>query len=202
VLDQSRIALEEYFGRDKIITDYVQGFVEGFDTRDGASPACLAVVRDFYEKGYRLIIAPGGYSECLQQSHNNLTDLHILRVGESSGVDLSLNPFANFSRLSTAFVRIWEARFASGIIAGAYTRTGRICFIVGFRNRLSVRDTLALHLGASITRPGVKTYFMTAGGFDNSTLAKIASETLIEKYNCDVLIGVRGFFVLQLIISR
>lgn len=176
-----------------MITDYVDNFAANFDnSTDGSpSPACLATVKEFYQKGYRLVIAPGGYSACLEQAHQNYSDLYLLRIGESAGVDLSKPRFANYSRLSTAFVRIWEGRYASGIIAGAYTKTGRICFIVGFDNRLSVRDTLALHLGASLVRPDVETYFMTAGGFDNSTLARIASETLITKYNCDVLIGVR-----------
>jgi hypothetical protein len=123
--DLARVAVQNRFGRRRLITDYVPGV--GLD-EDFTRPSqdCKDVIDHLYKNGYRLVMAPSLFTFCLRWAHDAYTDLHLLLVGGF------LSDANKFPRMSTGIIRDWESRYLSGVLAGAATKTNKIGYVAPF----------------------------------------------------------------------
>jgi basic membrane lipoprotein Med (substrate-binding protein (PBP1-ABC) superfamily) len=179
--------MQKYFG-GSVVSDYVPLVAEDISDPDGsfrASDDCIDVVQALHSRGYRLIIAPSRFTACIQLAHDIIQDekFYFTILGGPQP--------RRFDRISSGFVRDWEARYTSGIIAGAYSSSGKIGYITGFNSANHARLVFATYLGARLSRPDVKFYVMDSNSFDNSTRQLAAAKTLLEEVGCDILITVR-----------
>lgn len=144
--DQGRISLQNYFGRRKVLTTYVPSVPFDVDfTKPSAE--CKGVVTDLRNRGYRLLIAPSLFTYCFRWAHDQYADMYFL-------LDSGPQP-PQYTRISSGTIRDYEARYTSGIIAGAMTQTGRVGFIAPFNERrrafyfADYRFPISIHLRLS-----------------------------------------------------
>ena len=71
-------------------------------------------------------------------------------------LNCSLNTVHKYIR--TYYTRLYEAKFLSGMIAGAMTGTGNIGYIADYPIFGTIANINAFALGANMTRPGTKVY--------------------------------------------
>lgn len=178
--------MQKYFG-GRVVSDYIPLVKEDTTFPNGTvleTQDCRDVMYSLRSRGYRLVIAPSRFTACLQWAHDSLpSDMYYL---------LLAGPTARrFSRISSGFTRDWEARYTSGVLAGAYTVSGKVGYITGFNNANHARSVMATYLGARKSRPDVQFVVMDSNSFDNTTLQMAAAKILIEEQGCDVLVTVR-----------
>jgi basic membrane protein A and related proteins len=133
--DQGRQALEQHFG-DRIQTTFVENVPEG--------PEAERVIRDFAQQGYDLVVTTSfGFMDptlTVAEQFPNTWFVHV------SGYRTAAN-------VSTIFGRIYQARYLSGMAAGAATESNVIGYVAAFPIPEVIRGINAFTLGVREVNP-------------------------------------------------
>lgn len=110
-------------GRDRVMTDYIQESITDVNFTI-PSDQCKSAVNSFAAAGYKLIVAPSLFSNCMQWAHSNYDGIYLLLLGNLSPTVAARNP-----RLAQGFPRLHEGRYTAGIVAASFSKTGKIGFV-------------------------------------------------------------------------
>lgn len=133
--DQGRLAVEEIEG---VETTYIENVPEG--------PDAERVIRDFAQKGYKVIFTTSfGFMDPTINVAAEFPDVQFVHI---SGYKTAPN-------VSTVFGAMEEARYLSGMVAGAATETGVLGYVAAFPIPEVIRGINAFALGAQSVNPDV-----------------------------------------------
>lgn len=159
--DQGRLALEQEFG-DKVETAYVENIPEG--------PEAERVIRDFAQKGYKLIITTSfGFMDPTITVASEFPDTWFVHV---SGYKTAAN-------VSTVFGRMEQARYLSGLVAGAATESNILGYVAAFPIPEVVRGINAFTLGVREVNPEAEVRVVWTNTWFDPPKEKEAAEALL-----------------------
>ena len=94
--------------------------------------------------------------------------------------------FHDTKNVSTYFGRIYQARYLSGMVAGAMTKNNSLGYVAAYRIPEVVRGINAYTLGAQAVNPNVKVKVVWTKTWFDPTKEKEAAKSLLET-GCDVI---------------
>lgn len=160
--DQGRLGLEEEFG-DKVETAYIENVPEG--------PEAERVIRDFAQKGYNLIITTSfGFMDPTITVAQEFPETWFVHI---SGYKTAPN-------VSTAFGRIYQPRYLSGLVAGAATKTNTIGYVAAFPIPEVVRGINAFTRGVREVNPEAEVRVVWTNTWFGPPEEKEAAEALLS----------------------
>jgi basic membrane lipoprotein Med (substrate-binding protein (PBP1-ABC) superfamily) len=113
----------QIIGRDRVVTDYIPESITDVNFTI-PSDQCKAAVSQYVTQGYKMIVAPALFSSCLQWAHATYSQMYFLLMGSLSTSASARNP-----RIAHGFPRMHEARYLTGLIAAAYTKTKKVGYV-------------------------------------------------------------------------
>lgn len=168
-----RLHIEDAFGRQIETSAHVV-----YDYEDGAEKT----LRDVCENGTDIVfvVTPQLVRACVKVAAD-YSNVHILNC--------SLNSSHNTIR--TYYARMYEAKFLTGVIAGAMCKNDRLGYVAGYPIYGSVANINAFALGARMTNPRVKVYvawssvknFDIEGYFKENEISYISGQDMITPGN-------------------
>ena len=166
--DQGRLALEQKYG-DFIETTYIENVPEG--------PDAERVIRDFAQKGYKLIIATSfGFMDPTINVAKEYPDTWFIHI---SGYKTAPN-------VSTVFGKIEEPRYVSGLVAGKMTKTNKLGYVAAFPIPEVVRGINAFTLGVRAANPDATVKVVWTNTWFDPVKEKEAAVALLDE-GCDVI---------------
>lgn len=136
------------------------------------------IIDDFVEEGCKIIIANSfEFGECINQVSKEYPEIYFFHA---TGVGEGKN-------LTTYFGRMYQIRYLSGIVAGLQTRTNEIGYVAAFPISEVNRGINAFTLGVRSVNSEARVYVSWTNSWNDDTAAETATNTLLEKYNVDVL---------------
>lgn len=91
------------------------------------------------------------------------------------------------TNMTSYFVKMYQARYLAGIIAGMTTKTNKIGYVASMSNNEVNRGISAFTLGVRRVNPEAEVVVMFTGSWENEAAEKEAAELLIEDAGVDVL---------------
>jgi basic membrane protein A and related proteins len=161
--DQGRLYLEQELG-DQVETTFVENVLEGPDSE--------RVIRDFAQRGYDLVITTSfGYMDPTLTVAEEFPNTHFVHI---SGYRTAPN-------MSTAFGRMYQPRYLSGLVAGSMTESNIIGYVAAFPIPEVLRGINAFTLGVREANPdAVVRVVWTSTWFDPPT-EKEAADALLDQ---------------------
>ncbi len=163
--DQGRKYIEEKYG---VQTAY----------SESVSPAdAERVIREYAELGYDIIFTTSfGFMDptiTVAKDYPNIVFMHC------SGYKTAEN-------VGTYFGRMYQARYLTGIVAGAMTKTNKIGYVAAHPIPEVIRGINAFALGVKKVNPDAKVYVVWTGAWYDPAKSKEAALSLIDE-GCDVI---------------
>lgn len=142
------------------------------------SGQCEEAVRELVEEGAGMILLTSyGYSE-------DVKDL----VKEYPDIVFDVNFFDHQGeQMNTYFVRMYQARYLSGIIAGMRTESNVVGYVAAIPNNEVNRGINAFTLGVKRRNPDAKVIVLWTGTWDDRDRETIAVEKLVQECSADVV---------------
>jgi len=166
--DQGRLMVEKELG-DKVETAYIENVPEG--------PDAERVIRDFAQKGYKLIITTSfGFMDptiTVAKEFPNVWFVHI------SGYKTAAN-------VSTVFGKIEEPRYVSGLVAGKMTKSNKLGYVAAFPIPEVVRGINSFTLGVRKANPNATVKVVWTNTWFDPVKEKEAAVALLAE-GCDVI---------------
>lgn len=139
---------------------------------------CEKAIRELADEGTKMIILSSyGYSEEVHEVVRQYPN--IVFYGNSSEY--------HEDNLTSYFVRMYQARYLAGIIAGMRTQTNNIGYVAAMENNEVNRGINAFTLGVKSINSDAKVVVKWTNSWDNAEAEKEAVNLLIEKYSIDVV---------------
>ena len=134
-------------------------------------------IAQLIEGGANLIFGTSfGYMDAMVEASRQYPDVVFMHSGG----------FKTTDNLGTYFGRIYQARYLSGMVAGAATQTGKLGFVGAFPIAQLVRGINAFTLGAQSVNPDVEVDVVWTGTWYGPGIESEAAEELIAR-GADVL---------------
>lgn len=166
--DQGRLMVEKEFG-DKVETAYIENVPEG--------PDAERVIRDFAQKGYKLIITTSfGFMDPTITVAKEFPDVWFVHI---SGYKTAPN-------VSTVFGKIEEPRYVSGLVAGKMTKSNKLGYVAAFPIPEVVRGINAFTLGVRKVNPKATVKVVWTNTWFDPVKEKEAAVALLAE-GCDVI---------------
>jgi len=166
--DQGRLMVEKEFG-DKVETAYIENVAEG--------PDAERVIRDFAQKGYKLIITTSfGFMDPTITVAKEFPDVWFVHI---SGYKTAPN-------VSTVFGKIEEPRYVSGLVAGKMTKSNKLGYVAAFPIPEVVRGINAFTLGVRKVNPQATVKVVWTNTWFDPVKEKEAAVALLAE-GCDVI---------------
>lgn len=89
--------------------------------------------------------------------------------------------------MTSYFVKMYQARYLAGIVAGMMTKTNQIGYVAAMSNNEVNRGISAFALGVRRVNPEAEVTVMFTGSWEDETAETAAAEALIEEVGADVL---------------
>lgn len=161
--DQGRLAIEEMFG-DQVETAYLESVPE--------NPAdAERVIRDFAQQGFDLIFATSyGYMDPTINVAADFPETEFIHI---SG-------FKRADNVSTAFGKIEEPRYVSGMIAGRKTESNKIGYVAAFPIPEVIRGINAFTLGVRAVNPDAEVQVVWTNTWFDPQVERQAAEALLD----------------------
>lgn len=139
---------------------------------------CKSAIKELVEDGAKMIILSSyGYSE-------EVKDL----VKEYPEISFYVNSSEYHEKNMTSyFVRMYQVRYLSGIIAGMQTETNTIGYVAAMANNEVNRGISAFTLGVKRANPDAEVVVAWTDSWDDEKKEKEAAKKLIEKEKADVV---------------
>ncbi len=161
--EQARLAVEQEFG-DTVETAYIENVPEG--------PEAERVIRDFAQKGFDLVFTTSfGYMDPTVTVAQEFPDTWFVHI---SG-------FKTAPNVSTVFGRMEQARYLSGLAAGAATKSNIIGFVAAFPIPEVIRGINAFTLGVREVNPEAEVRVVWTNTWFGPPEEKEAAEALLAE---------------------
>jgi basic membrane protein A and related proteins len=161
--DQGRLYLEEALG-DQVQTTFVENVAEG--------PDAERVIRDFAQRGFDLIITTSfGYMDPTLTVAQEFPDTHFVHI---SG-------FMTAPNMSTAFGRMYQPRYLSGLVAGSMTESNIIGYVAAFPIPEVLRGINAFTLGVREVNPDAEVRVVWTSTWFDPPREKEAADALLDQ---------------------
>lgn len=158
----------ETLGVEMLVKDNVKEF----------SGQCENAIRELVEEGASMIVLSSyGYSKEVYEVVKEYPE--IVFYGNSSEY--------HDKNLTSYFVRMYQARYLAGIIAGMKTSNDCIGYVAAMENNEVNRGINAFTLGVRRVNPDAVVNVIWTGTWDNEEEETRAAKTLIEKAGVDVI---------------
>ncbi|MCG6931525.1 MAG: BMP family ABC transporter substrate-binding protein [Desulfofustis sp.] len=158
--DQGRLALEEM---DGVKTAYVEAVAEGPDSE--------RVMQNMARKGYDIIFATSfGYMDPMLKVAKQFPDT----------VFMHCSGFKTADNMGTYFGRMYEARYLSGMVAGAMTKSNTIGYVAAFPIPEVIRGINAFALGAQSLNPDATVRVVWTKTWYDPATEKEAAKSLLD----------------------
>ena len=142
------------------------------------SGQCNSAVRELVQEGAGMIILA---------SYNYATEAKEI-VGEYPKVSFYVNSSEYHDKNMTSyFLRIYEARYLAGIVAGMETQTNKVGYVAAMPNNEVNRGIDAFMLGLKRVNPEAELIVAWSDSWDDETAERKQAANLIEKMGVDVL---------------
>lgn len=142
------------------------------------SGQCETAVKKLEKQGCRLLILSSyNYSEEIYHLAEAYPEI-------SFYVNSSEYHAAN---MTSYFVKMYQARYLAGIVAGMMTKTNQIGYVASMSNNEVNRGISAFTLGVQRINPEAEVTVMFTGSWEDEAAEKAAAEALIEEVDADVL---------------
>jgi basic membrane protein A len=165
--DEGRKYLEEQIPGIKTVT--LENVSEGADAE--------RYMEQLVQEGCNVVIANSfGYGDPMMEVAKRYPDVTFLHC---SGLNTAEN-------LSTYFGRIYQARYLSGMVAGAMTQNNKIGYAAAYPIPEVIRGINAFTLGVQAVNPDAVVKVVWSNTWVDPTLEKQAAQSLIDA-GCDVL---------------
>lgn len=159
--DQGRLQIEQQLG---IPTAYIESVPEG--------PEAERVIRDFAQKGYDVIFTTSfGFMDATINIAADFPDVQFVHI---SGYKTAPN-------VSTVFGAMEEARYLSGIVAGAATESNILGYVAAFPIPEVIRGINAFALGAQSVNPDAVVKVVWTNTWFGPPQEKEAAEALLAE---------------------
>lgn len=158
----------EELGAELLVKENIQEF----------SGKCEKALRELAEEGAKIIfLSSYGYSEEVRGTVREYPEIAF---------------YANSSEyheknMTSYFVRMYQARYLAGILAGMHTHSGRIGYVAAMPNNEVNRGINAFALGVKAARPQAKVVVAWTGSWDDAEAETNAANALIKEERADVL---------------
>ncbi len=139
---------------------------------------CNAAIQELAEEGVgMMILSSYGYSEEAQNLVKEYPEI-VFYVNSSEYHDKNMTSY---------FVRMYQARYLAGIVAGMKTDSQRIGYVAAMNNNEVNRGINAFTLGVKRVNPDAEVVVAWTGEWDNAQKEKEVAAALIEQEQVDVL---------------
>lgn len=139
---------------------------------------CEKAIRELVAEGVSMIILSSyGYSEEVFEIVKEYPEI-VFYANSSEYHDKNLTSY---------FVRMYQARYLAGIIAGMKTSNNNIGYVAAMENNEVNRGINAFTLGVKRVNPDAVVNVIWTGTWDNEELETKAAKTLIEEVGVDVI---------------
>lgn len=143
------------------------------------SGECETAVRELIEEGASVLMLNSyGYVEEISDLIEDYPDI-VFYVNYSQG--------KRRDNVSTYFMRMYQARFLSGIVAGMKTRTNKIGYVAAMDSNEVNRGINAFTLGVRSVNPDAEVIVDWTGKWEDEKLEKEGVHKLVEKEGIDVV---------------
>lgn len=158
--DQGRRALATLPG---VTTTYVEGVPEG--------PDFERIAQKMARQGYDIIFGNSyGYMDPMMHVAARFPEVHFLHC---SGYKSAPN-------MSNYFVRIYQARYLTGLVAGSMSKKNRIGYVAAFPIPEVIRGINAFTLGARAVNPQIEVRVVWTKTWSDPLLEKEAAKSLLD----------------------
>ncbi len=142
------------------------------------SGQCEKALRELAEEGAQIIfLSSYGYSEEVHEVVKEYPEI-VFYANSSEYHEKNMTSY---------FVRMYQARYLAGIIAGMQTKSGHIGYVAAMPNNEVNRGINAFTLGVKKVRPDAKVIVAWTGSWDDAEKETAAAEALIQHKQADVL---------------
>ncbi len=142
------------------------------------SGECGLKIKELAEEGAQMIVLGSyGYSKEVYELLNDYPD--IVFYANSS-------EYHNYN-LTSYFVRMYQARYLAGIVAGLRTKSGNIGYVAAMANNEVNRGINAFTLGVRAVNPEARVIVKWTGAWDDESAEKTAVEKLVSEKNIDIV---------------
>lgn len=155
-------------GVDLLVSEYVSEF----------SGQCEMAVRELEDAGCNMIVLSSyGYSE---EVHDLIMEYpEVVFYGNSSEY--------HEKNLTSYFIKMYQARYLAGIVAGMMTENNQIGYVAAMSNNEVNRGISAFTLGVRSVNPEATVNVIFTGTWDDEVKEKAAAKKLIENVGVDLL---------------
>ena len=158
--DQGRLAVEEMPG---VATSYVEAVAEGPDSE--------RVMLNMARKGFKVIFATSfGYMDPMLKVAKQFPDV----------VFEHCSGFKTAANMGNYFGRMYQARYLSGMVAGAMTRSNILGYVAAFPIPEVIRGINAFTLGAQEVNPEVQVRVVWTKTWYDPATEKEAAKSLLD----------------------
>lgn len=158
--DQGRLAVE---GMDGVTTSFVESVSEGPDSE--------RVMLNMARKGYNIIFATSfGYMDPMLKVAKKFPDV----------VFMHCSGFKTAKNMGNYFGRMYQARYLSGMVAGAMTKTNTLGYVAAFPIPEVIRGINAFTLGAQLINPDVSVRVVWTKTWYDPATEKEAARSLLD----------------------
>ena len=155
--------------QDWILSSFAESVPEGADAE--------RVIRNFARKDFDLIFATSfGYMDPMLKVAGEFPDTAFMHC---SG-------FKTAKNMSNYFGRIYQARYLTGMVAGAMTKSGKIGYVAAMQIPEVIRGINAFTLGAQAINPDVEVVIVWTNTWYDPVLEKDSAVSLLDA-GCDVI---------------
>ncbi len=142
------------------------------------SGECKESIRELAKDGAKMIILSSyGYSEEVKDLIKEYPDI-VFNVNSSEFHDKNMTSY---------FVRMYQARYLAGVVAGLKTENNKIGYVAAMANNEVNRGINAFTLGVKRVNPDAEVIVNWTGAWDDENKEKEAAKELINKENVDLL---------------
>ncbi len=158
--DQGRLAID---GLDGVTTSFVESVPEGPDSE--------RVMLNMARKDYDIIFATSfGYMDPMLKVAKKFPNV----------VFMHCSGFKTAQNMGTYFGRIYQARYLSGMVAGAMTKSNTLGYVAAFPIPEVIRGINAFTLGAQLVNPDVKVRVVWTKTWYDPATEKEAAKSLLD----------------------
>lgn len=142
------------------------------------SGQCEMAVRDLVQAGCELLVLSSyGYSEEVHHVAEEFPNVAFYVNSSEYHAD----------NMTSYFVKMYQARYLAGIVAGMMTESNQIGYVAAMSNNEVNRGISAFTLGVKRVNPEAEIIVTFTGTWDDEVLEKKAAENLIHKEEVDVI---------------
>jgi len=142
------------------------------------SGQCEREIQNLEKAGCKMIVLSSyGYSEEIHHIAGEYPDM-VFYVNSSE---------FHAENMTSYFVKMYQARYLSGIIAGMMTKSNKIGYVAAMSNNEVNRGISAFTLGVKRMNPEAEVVVTYTGNWDNEAAEKEAADKLIGSVGVDVI---------------